>query len=80
LSSWERLEWSADTPFAARSRTLAVASATAIARRKLGISHPKLTEVQDFADCPAAHSIMAGSLMLQRRPNTFAQTNLLHSG
>jgi len=52
---------------------------TSIGRRKLGISHPKLKEVLDgdFADCPAAHSIMAGSFVLQRRPNTFAQTNLL---
>lgn len=40
----------------------AVAQVTAIGRRKLGISHPKLSEVlhQDFADCSAiAESLCA---------------------
>jgi hypothetical protein len=40
----------------------AVASVTAIGRRKLGISHPKLKEVlhQDFADCSALAEDLAG--------------------
>jgi uncharacterized protein YbjT (DUF2867 family) len=39
-----------------------VASVTAIGRRKLGISHPKLKEVlhQDFADCSALAEKLAG--------------------
>src|SRR6202049_479751 len=40
----------------------AVASATVIGRRKLGISHPKLKEVlhRDFADCFALAEPLAG--------------------
>src|SRR5580692_12446272 len=40
----------------------AVASVTAIVRRKLGISHPKLKEVlhQDFADCSALAETLSG--------------------
>ena len=40
----------------------AVASVTAIGRRKLGISHPKLKEVlhQDFADCSALAEPVSG--------------------
>src|SRR6202022_516276 len=40
----------------------AVASATVIGRRKLGISHPKLQEVlhQDFADCSALAGPLSG--------------------
>jgi uncharacterized protein YbjT (DUF2867 family) len=40
----------------------AVGRATAIGRRKLGISHPKLTEVlhQDFADCSALAGALSG--------------------
>jgi|HubBroStandDraft_1064217.scaffolds.fasta_scaffold00002_170 uncharacterized protein YbjT (DUF2867 family) len=40
----------------------AVASVTAIGRRKLGISHPKLKEVlhQDFADCSALAETLSG--------------------
>jgi uncharacterized protein YbjT (DUF2867 family) len=40
----------------------AVASVTAIGRKKLGISHPKLKEVlhQDFADCSALAQTLAG--------------------
>jgi uncharacterized protein YbjT (DUF2867 family) len=40
----------------------AVGTVTAIARRKLGISHPKLKEVlhQDFADCSALAEVLAG--------------------
>jgi nucleoside-diphosphate-sugar epimerase len=40
----------------------AVKSATAIARRKLGISHPKLNEVlhRDFADCSALAEALSG--------------------
>ena len=40
----------------------AVASVTAIVRRKLGISHPKLKEVlhQDFADCSALAEPLSG--------------------
>jgi uncharacterized protein YbjT (DUF2867 family) len=40
----------------------AVASATVIGRRKLGISHPKLKEVlhQDFADCSALAGALSG--------------------
>ena len=40
----------------------AVASVTAIGRRKLGISHPKLKEVlhQDFADCSALAEPLSG--------------------
>jgi uncharacterized protein YbjT (DUF2867 family) len=40
----------------------AVGRATAIGRRKLGISHPKLDEVlhQDFADCSALAEALAG--------------------
>ena len=40
----------------------AVGSATAIGRRKLGISHPKLKEVlhQDFADCTALAEMLSG--------------------
>ena len=40
----------------------AVGRATSIARRKLGISHPKLTEVlhRDFADCSALAETLAG--------------------
>ena len=41
---------------------LAVGSVTAIGRRKLGISHPKLKEVlhQDFADCSALAEVLSG--------------------
>jgi uncharacterized protein YbjT (DUF2867 family) len=40
----------------------AVGSVTAIGRKKLGISHPKLKEVlhQDFADCSALAEVLAG--------------------
>jgi len=40
----------------------AVGSVTSIARRKLGISHPKLQEVlhQDFADCSALSEALSG--------------------
>ena len=40
----------------------AVGRATAIGRRKLGISHPKLTEVlhRDFADCSALAETLSG--------------------
>jgi len=40
----------------------AIGLATAIARRKLGISHPKLKEVlhQDFADCSALAGALSG--------------------
>jgi uncharacterized protein YbjT (DUF2867 family) len=40
----------------------AVGSVTAIGRRKLGISHPKLKEVlhQDFADCSALAEALSG--------------------
>jgi uncharacterized protein YbjT (DUF2867 family) len=40
----------------------AVASVTAIGRRKLGLSHPKLKEVlhQDFADCSALAETLSG--------------------
>src|SRR5260370_33555567 len=40
----------------------AVGNATAIGRRKLGISHPKLKEVlhQDFADCSALAEALSG--------------------
>lgn len=40
----------------------AVVGVTAIGRRKLGISHPKLTEVvhQDFADCSALATVLSG--------------------
>jgi uncharacterized protein YbjT (DUF2867 family) len=40
----------------------AVESVTAVGRRKLGISHPKLKEVlhQDFADCSALAEALAG--------------------
>jgi uncharacterized protein YbjT (DUF2867 family) len=40
----------------------AVGSVTAIGRRKLGISHPKLKEVlhQDFADCSALGEALSG--------------------
>jgi uncharacterized protein YbjT (DUF2867 family) len=40
----------------------AVGSVTSIARRKLGISHPKLTEVlhRDFADCSALTEPLSG--------------------
>jgi len=40
----------------------AVASVTAIVRRKLGISHPKLQEVlhRDFADCSALSEALSG--------------------
>jgi uncharacterized protein YbjT (DUF2867 family) len=40
----------------------AVGSVTSIGRRKLGISHPKLTEVlhPDFADCSALAETLAG--------------------
>jgi putative NADH-flavin reductase len=40
----------------------AVGSVTAIGRRKLGLSHPKLKEVlhQDFADCSALAEELAG--------------------
>jgi len=40
----------------------AVGRATSIARKKLGISHPKLTEVlhQDFADCSPLAETLAG--------------------
>ncbi len=40
----------------------AVERVTAIGRRKLGISHPKLTEVlhQDFADCSALRDALSG--------------------
>jgi uncharacterized protein YbjT (DUF2867 family) len=42
--------------------TPAVASVTAIGRKKLGISHPKLKEVlhQDFADCSPLAETLAG--------------------
>ena len=41
---------------------LAVGSVTAIGRRKLGISHPKLKEVlhQDFSDCSALAEVLSG--------------------
>ena len=41
---------------------LAVGSVTAIGRRKLGISHPKLKEVlhRDFADCSALAETLSG--------------------
>jgi uncharacterized protein YbjT (DUF2867 family) len=41
---------------------LAVARVTAIGRRKLGLSHPKLIEVlhQDFADCSALAEALSG--------------------
>jgi putative NADH-flavin reductase len=40
----------------------AVASVTAIVRRNLGVSHPKLKEVmhQDFADCSPLASVLSG--------------------
>jgi len=40
----------------------AVGSVTAIVRRKLGISHPKLQEVlhRDFADCSALSPALSG--------------------
>ena len=40
----------------------AVGSVTAIGRKKLGISHPKLKEVlhQDFADCSALAEVLSG--------------------
>jgi uncharacterized protein YbjT (DUF2867 family) len=40
----------------------AIGSVTSIGRRKLGISHPKLTEVlhQDFADCSALGETLSG--------------------
>jgi uncharacterized protein YbjT (DUF2867 family) len=40
----------------------AIASVTAIGRRKLGISHPKLKEVlhRDFADCSALTEVLSG--------------------
>jgi uncharacterized protein YbjT (DUF2867 family) len=40
----------------------AVASVTAIGRRKIGISHPKLKEVlpQNFADCSALAGVLSG--------------------
>src|SRR6202051_2209716 len=40
----------------------AVGSVTSIGRKKLGISHPKLTEVlhSDFADCSALAETLAG--------------------
>jgi uncharacterized protein YbjT (DUF2867 family) len=40
----------------------AVASVTAIVRRELGVSHPKLREVmhQDFADCSPLASVLSG--------------------
>jgi uncharacterized protein YbjT (DUF2867 family) len=40
----------------------AIGSVTSIGRRKLGISHPKLTEVlhQDFADCSALAETLSG--------------------
>jgi uncharacterized protein YbjT (DUF2867 family) len=40
----------------------AVGSVTSIGRRKLGISHPKLTEVlhRDFADCSALTEMLSG--------------------
>ncbi len=40
----------------------AVGSVTSIARRKLGISHPKLKEVlhQTFADCSALAEMLSG--------------------
>src|SRR5436190_16753291 len=40
----------------------AVGRVTAIGRRKLGFSHPKLAEVlhQDFADCSALAQALAG--------------------
>jgi uncharacterized protein YbjT (DUF2867 family) len=40
----------------------AVASVTAIGRKKLGISHPKLKEIlhQDFADCSALAEALSG--------------------
>src|ERR1700723_4549142 len=40
----------------------AVASVTAIGRKKLGISHPKLKEVlhQDFANCSALAEALSG--------------------
>jgi uncharacterized protein YbjT (DUF2867 family) len=40
----------------------AVRSVTAIGRRKLGVSHPKLKEVlhQDFADCSALAEVLSG--------------------
>ena len=40
----------------------AVGSVTAIGRRKLGISHPRLKEVlhQDFADCSALAEVLSG--------------------
>jgi hypothetical protein len=42
----------------------AVASVTAIGRRKLGISHPKLTEVlhPDFADCSPLAEVLSSQL------------------
>jgi len=42
--------------------TAAVGSVTAIVRRKLGISHPKLQEVlhRDFADCSALSEALSG--------------------
>ena len=62
LSSWARPEWSADTPFATRSTTPPSERVTAIGRRKLGISHPKLKEVlhRDFADCSALAAALSG--------------------
>ena len=40
----------------------AVVSVTSIGRKKIGISHPKLTEVlhQNFADCSALGDVLAG--------------------
>ena len=40
----------------------AVGRVTSIGRRKLGISHPKLTEVLhlDFADCSALSQVLSG--------------------
>src|ERR1700729_963295 len=40
----------------------AIGSVTSIGRRKLGISHPKLTEVihRDFADCSALAGVLSG--------------------
>jgi putative NADH-flavin reductase len=40
----------------------AVGRVTAIGRRKLGISHPKLDEIlrRDFADCSAVAEVLSG--------------------
>ena len=50
------------TPFATRSITPPSDAVTAIGRRKLGISHPKLKEVlhRDFADCSALAAALSG--------------------